>query len=231
MFGHIRVHKPGHVRALRCERTVAVPPHPDPKHITAVALVLLALGVSSSAQGPAHAPQTPAAGGEETAGTTAVAAPAALAGHWRSSAFEIALTSDLHRSIYGPGARSVRQVEMTLQASGDGVFTTTSSVRDRSGRVVAGTQQIEEVKFVVGELQRPAGQQPRYASGIAHAERRFADDPKSAFPLEGVKLWLYPAESAKGTLEVRYEPPEGTGSFWETLRRMPPGARRTGPAS
>lgn len=147
---------------------------------------------------------------------------ASLAGRWQSAPFELPLTSDFHVSVYGSGARSVRSVTMTIQPSGDGVFRVTSSVRDRRGRVIPGTQENQEVAFTVGDLAEEPGRQPHYTSRIVRAERRFADDPSSAFPREGVKLAIYVLKA--GTLEVRFETPEGTGSFWETLRR---GARST----
>ena len=108
---------------------------------------------------------------------------------------------------------------MTIQPSGDGVFTVRSSVRDARGRVVTGTEEIEDVRFAVGDLVEEPGRQPHYTSRIVHAERRFADDPASAFARDGVKLALYVQEGKTGTLEVRFDTPEGTGSFWETVRR------------
>jgi hypothetical protein len=150
------------------------------------------------------------------------ALPASLAGRWQSAPFELSLTSDFHVSVYGSGARSVRSVSMTLEPSGDGVFRVTNSVRDRRGRLVAATQEIEEVTFSVGDLVEDPGRQPHYSTRIVKAERRFADEPASASPRDGVKLGIY-ARDTPGTIEVRFDTPEGTGSFWETLRRA--GAR------
>jgi hypothetical protein len=151
--------------------------------------------------------------------------PASLAGRWQSAPFELPLTSDFHVSVYGSGARSLRTVTMTIQPSGEGVFRVASSVRDRRGRVIPGTQENQEVAFAVGDLAEEPGRQPHYASRIVRAERRFADDPSAVFPRDGVKLAIYVLDRP-GTLEVRFETPEGTGSFWETLRRG--GASPTG---
>jgi hypothetical protein len=148
--------------------------------------------------------------------------PTSLTGQWRSAPFELALTSEFHQSVYGAGARSVRQVTMTIRPSGEGVFLVTSSVRDRRGRVVPGTQEIEDVTFTVGDRVEEPGRPAHYASRIVRAERRFADDPKSAFPRDGVKLAIYVLEGKPGSIEVRFDTPEGSGSFWETLRRPSP---------
>ena len=142
----------------------------------------------------------------------------ALTGHWQSSALELALTSDFHKSVYGSGAKSVRSVTMTIKPSGEGVFQVTNSVRDRLGRVVAGTQEIEDVTFTVGDLVQEAGRPPHYTTRVTHAERRFTDDATSAFARDGVMLAIYRKDDKPGEIEVRFDTPEGTGSFWETLR-------------
>jgi hypothetical protein len=146
-------------------------------------------------------------------------APASLAGQWTSAPFEVELTTDFHRSVYGAGARSIRTVSMMIEPSGGGRLTVTNRVRDGRNRVVPGTEEIEEVRFSVGELVEEPGRLPHYTSRVEHAERRFTDDPESAFPRDGVKLALYTNNTSAGTMEIRFDTPEGTGSFWETLKR------------
>lgn len=183
----------------------------------------IAVAVAVALEGPLNA-QTPTATiphqveDEGAAPTTDIAVPGRLAGRWTAPPFEIALSSDFHRSVYGPDARSVRQVALTIRPSGDGTFTVTNSVRDRSGKTVAGTRQIDEVMFRIGDLQRQPGYQPRYTSHIVKAERRYPDDPQSTVPLDGVKLELFVPEGKTGVLDVRFDTPDGRGSFWETLR-------------
>jgi hypothetical protein len=183
--------------------------------ITAAAV--LALGSSLSAQlSTATVPQHAADEGE--ASTIDIVVPGWLAGRWTAPPFEIALSSDFHRSVFGPNARSVRRVALTIRPSGDGTFTVTSSVRDRSGKTVPGTRQIDEVTFTIGDLKREPGHQPSYTSHIVKAERRYPDDPQSTFPLDGAKLELFVPEGKTGALAVRFDTPDGRGSFWETLR-------------
>ena len=190
--------------------------------------VVMALGGSLSAQAPtATLPGHVADEGEVSA--PAIAFPGWLAGRWTAPPFEVALSSDFHRSVYGPNARSVRQVTLTIRPSGDGTFTVTNSVRDRSGKTVPGTRQIDEVTFTIGDLTREPGHQPRYASHIVKAERRYPDDPQSTFPLDGAKLELFVPEGKTGALDVRFDTPEGSGSFWETLRpELTPTNRKAG---
>ena len=153
----------------------------------------------------------------------ALAAPlgaeTALTGHWQSSSLELALTSDFHKSVYGSGAKSVRSVTLNIKPSGEGVFQVTNSVRDRQGHVVAGTREIEDVTFSVGDLVQEPGRPPHYTTHVTHAERRFTDDPQSAFAHDGVMLAIYRKDDKAGEIEVRFDTPEGTGSFWETMHR------------
>lgn len=143
--------------------------------------------------------------------------PAWLVGRWSAPPFELPLSSDFHRSVYGPGARSVRQVTLTIRPGGDGTFTVTNSVRDRSGKTVPGTREIDELTFTIGDLAHEPGYQPRYTSRIEKAERRYPDDPKSSSPLPGAKLELFVPEGESRALDVRFDTPEGPGSFGERL--------------
>ena len=161
--------------------------------------------------------------------TTETVFPNWLVGRWTAPPVEIALSSDFHRSVYGPDARSVRRVALTIRPSGDGTFTVTNSVRDRRGQTVPGTRQVDEVMFTIGDLKREPGYQPRYTSHIVKAERRYPDDPQSTFPLDGARLELFVPEGKTGVLDVRFDTPDGRGAFWETLRPAGgPAARKVG---
>ena len=149
--------------------------------------------------------------------TSRAAVPASLAGRWQSAPFELSLTSDLQVSVFGNGARSVRSVTMTIGPSGQGVFRVTNSVRDRRRRLIRATQETQEVSFSIGDVVEEPGRLPHYSTRVVKAERRFADDPSTVFPRDGVTLAIYPRD-VPGTIEVRFDTPEGTGSFWETLR-------------
>jgi len=184
------------------------------------AAVVLALGGPLSAQAPtATSPRQ--ASDEEKSTTNETVFPAWMAGQWTARPFELELSTDFHRSVYGAGARSVRQATLTIRPTGEGTFTVTSSVRDRSGRTVAGTREVEEVRFTIGDLKRETGYQPRFTSRIVRAERRYPDDPGSTFALDGAKLELFVPDGQTRALDVRFDTPDGRGAFWETLRRAP----------
>lgn len=192
------------------------------KPVVAV-LTLLFCAVSVHAQ----VQQPPAGAGSHHADQAKVAAdtavPASIVGRWTSAPFELELASDLHKSVYGPNARSVRVVELVIRPSGDGTLTVSNLVRNRRGTTVPGTRSVEELTFTLGPAEAAPGDRTRHSTTVGRAERRYLDEPTGTFPLEGAGVEVYLPTESKGPLEVRYDTPEGTGSFWETLR--PAGSR------
>jgi hypothetical protein len=83
--------------------------------------------------------------------------------------------------------------------------------------------------FTLGPRETAPGDRTRHSTKVVKAERRYLDEPAGTFPLEGVSLEVYPPSEPRAALEVRYDTPEGTGSFWESLR--PAAARAPAKAS
>jgi len=199
-------------------------------------VTLLVCGVAVHGQvqpPPARAGSHHADEGKAAAATDV---PAAIVGNWRSAPFELELVSDLHKSVYGPNAKSVRVVDLVIRPSGEGTFKVTNLVRSRRGTVVPGTQSVEELTFTLGPRETAPGERTRILTKVARAERRYLDEPAGTFPLEGASLEVYLPSEPKGPVEVRYDTPEGTGSFWESLRpaaaaRAPATAAATGTTS
>jgi hypothetical protein len=54
---------------------------------------------------------------------------------------------------------------------------------------------------------------------VKAAERRYPDDPDSRWPLDGVRVIVATFADDPRALEIRFDTPEGRGSFWETVRR------------
>ena len=54
--------------------------------------------------------------------------------------------------------------------------------------------------------------------------------PAATWPLDGLKVKLAIVDGANPqTLEIRFDTPEGKGSFWETLRRVAAPAKSAAP--
>jgi hypothetical protein len=186
---------------------------------TAAAVLMLCTHGITAAQTPART--TPSAALTDT-GRSAAAATFSprLAGTWRSAPDELKLTSEFDRSVWGPDATSVRTVDLTIQPSGEGTLTVTRKVLDARGRTVAASTSIEEAQIAIGGSEQGTAGRIEHSVKVVKAERRYPDDPDYHWPLDGLGVQVVTFADGDGnTIEVRFDTPEGRGSFWETLTR------------
>jgi hypothetical protein len=92
-------------------------------------------------------------------------------------------------------------------------------VVDARGRTVAASTSIERADLMIGQVQNSNEFRSDLAVKVTSAERRYPDDPKSTWPLDGLRVGVSTFPDKAGVIEVRVDTPEGRGSFWETLRR------------
>jgi hypothetical protein len=55
---------------------------------------------------------------------------------------------------------------------------------------------------------------------VVRAERRFPDDPKDIWTIDGLRVRVVSFADNDSTIEVRFDTPEGRGSFWQMLTRQ-----------
>jgi hypothetical protein len=199
------------------------------------ALSVLVAGLSSAA---GQAPAAPAAagsqasGGEESVDLSTI--PPALVGVWKSAPERTELTGAFEESVWGRDAASERSVELRIADSGEAVLVVTNRILDARGRVIPGPTSIEESRLRIGGPVATAPVGTDHAVTVVSAERRYPDDPAGQWTLEGLKVRVITREERDG-IEIRYDTPEGRGSFWETLTRdgkaapRRESARRAGP--
>lgn len=153
--------------------------------------------------------------------------PAELAGSWTSAAYETPLSTDFDKSVWGPNAKSVRSVELTIRTTGEGTLTVTKKVLDAKGRTVPGSSSVEEAQIKVGGPRESIASRTEYAVTVVSAERRYPDDPGYKWPLDGLRVKVATVEEdGQRAVEIRFDTPEGRGSFWETLFRQGRSSRR-----
>lgn len=150
----------------------------------------------------------------------------ALSGTWRSASDEMPLTTAFDESVWGKGAKSVRTVQMVVRPTGDATLTVTRRVVDGRGRTVAGSTSIEHATLVLGAVESSNDVRSELAVTVKNAERRYPDDPKATWALDGLRVELATFNDKPGEIEVRVDFPEGRGSFWETLRRATRGTQQ-----
>lgn len=145
--------------------------------------------------------------------------PATLVGTWTSEPFELALSSDFDRSVWGANATSVRTVALQVGASGDATLTVTRKVVDARKRTVPASTSVEEAQIRIGSPRDATDVRIEYDVTVLKAERRYPDEPNDRWTIDGLQITVTGFEDRADTLEVRFDPPDGKGSFWETVRR------------
>jgi hypothetical protein len=191
------------------------------------AALLLLHAPTASAQAAPSAPK-PAAPHEH--GTSAIEPiPAHLVGNWKSTPDRIALTSSFDESVWGKNATSVRMVDLRVLPTGHATLTVTRKVENAKGVAVAGSTSIEHADLVIGAAKDPVASRVEYETTVSKAERRYPDSPGSTWNLEGLRVTLSTLQGEENkSVEIRFDTPEGRGSFWDSLHR---GAASTRPAT
>lgn len=191
-------------------------------------VLLTALLLLNAAAASAQSSGTKVPSGSESDSHTPRGA-SVLVGTWRSAEERVPLNSPFEVSVWGKGASSVRIVDMTVKASGEATVTVTRKVADARNRTVPGSTAIEHADVVVGESREALAGRREYDLKVVKAERRYPDIAGSVWSLDGLKVKLTVSGSTPQSMEIRFDTPEGDGSFWETLRRAAAAPRRAAP--
>src|SRR6185503_192846 len=114
---------------------------------------------------------------------------------------------------------SVRTVQLVVGAAGDATLTVTRKVVDALGKTVAGSVTVESASIQIGDASPAVETREEHKVTVQKAERRMPDDPKLTWPLEGLRVGVATFTGRDNEIEVRFDPSDGRGSFWATLRR------------
>jgi len=177
----------------------------------ATALVLLSAQLAWAQGSPAARPVPP----DDESGI----ADRSLAGTWKAKTERLPLTGDFNEKVWGKNAVSVRDVTLVVKPNATATLTIARKVLDGRGRVAAGTPSVEEASITIGEAK------PGFATRLDHdvkvvkAERHYLDDAEDRWPLENLVVHVVSFTDSSNTLEVRFEPADGQGSFSELLSR------------
>ena len=191
--------------------------------ITAAAVFLLSAAGATAQTRPSTLPDD-----ENQNGSAKVRVDQTLIGTWRSAADEMKLTSDFDKSVWGANATSVRRVELSVRPGGDATLRVTKHVEDGRKRIVPASTWVEEAQLKLGAVTPGTATRLEHEVTVVSAVRLFPDDKNYRWPLDGLRVKVVTFSDGDGnTLEIRYDTPEGRGSFWETLKRAGGAAPRT----
>jgi hypothetical protein len=182
-----------------------------------LAVVLCSAWVFYGTQGIVSAQAIPASQEKAACGADLIKS---LAGTWKAPQYRMKRASEVGVQVFGPNAFDIRNVDLTLEPSGEGVLKISTSVLDQKGKTWAPT--LIEAKVTVAPPRTSAGVRCEPVVTVASVEERYLDDTNYQTPLTGVRVILLSDPGAK-QIEIRFETPKGEGSFWSTLVRQ--GAR------
>ena len=155
------------------------------------------------------------------AGATAQPRPeSGLIGTWKSAPDELKLTTDFDKSVWGTNATSIRTVELVVRSQTDATLRVVKKVVNAKRQTVPASTWIEEAELQLGSAAPAVADRIEHQVTVTKAVRLFPDDPNYKWPLDGLKVKVVTfTDRDPNTLEVRYDTPDGRGSFWETLKR------------
>src|SRR5215217_6485528 len=182
-----------------------------------VAALLLLCAQVSWAQNAARTKSLPEDEGH--AASLGAVAPA-MTGTWKALTERLPLTGDFNEQVWGKNAVSVRDVTLSVKATGDAVLTVSRKVLDARGRVVPGSASVEMADITIGASQPGFATRLDHAVTVIKAERTHPDDPTDRWPLESLRVGVVSFSDGAPSLEVRFEPADGQGTFSELLTRQ-----------
>jgi hypothetical protein len=193
------------------------------KVLAAAALVFLLYAPVSWAQNPQRTKPIP--GDEGVAANLSASAPSII-GTWKTPTERLPLTGDFNEKVWGKNAVSVRDVTLSVKPAGDAVLTVSRKVLDARGRVVPGSASVEQAEITIGAAEPGFATRLDHAVTVVKAERSYPDDPKDRWPLENLRVGVVSFSDGTPSLEVRFEPADGKGTFSELLTRQRTSAAR-----
>ena len=146
--------------------------------------------------------------------------PIALIGTWKSTPDELKLTTDFDKSVWGANATSIRTVELIVRSQTEATLRVVKRVVNAKRQTVPASTWVEEAELQIGSAEPGVADRIEHQVTVTKAVRLFPEDKNYQWPLDGLKVRIVTfTDRDPNTLEVRYDTPDGKGSFWETLKR------------
>jgi hypothetical protein len=192
-------------------------------------LVLFGVCVLAAAARPLGAREMTgqAVPGSQPAAPGAVPHPAAgsgtevatrLAGVWKAAEDRVPRATALDIQVFGPNAYEVRNVDLTIRPTGEGVLTVSKAVVGQKGRRHAPS--VIEAKFVLGPPQTSITGRIEPVVKVTSAEERYLDGTGDRWPRDGSRVTISMASLDDNQMELRLDTPTGSESFGETMMRQ-----------
>jgi len=167
--------------------------------------------------GPGDAPHAVASDGEVAK---------RLAGVWKAPEDRVPRASALDLQVFGPDAYEVKSVDLTIQPMGEGVLKVSKAVVGQKGRRFSPS--VIEAKLIIGAPKVSVTGRIEPAVKVVSAEERYLDGSGDRWPRDGSRVTISLASLEDDQMELRFDTPNGSESFGETMtrQRARPGVNR-----
>jgi hypothetical protein len=164
------------------------------------------------------ASQQRGSGGSPHADASGSEAAQKLAGVWKAAEDRVPRVTALDVQVFGPNAYEVRNVDLTIRPTGEGVLKVTKAVVDQKGR--RHSPSVIEAKVVIGAPQTSVTRRIEPIVKVTSAEERYLDGSGDHWSRDGSRVTISVASLEDNQMELRFDTPTGSESFGETMTRQ-----------
>ena len=141
-----------------------------------------------------------------------------LAGVWRAPEDRIPRATALDIQVFGPDAYEVKNVDLTIQPTGEGVLKVSKAVVGQKGRRYSPS--VIEAKLVIGPPQTSITGRIEPAVKVMSAEERYLDGSGDHWSRDGSRVTISMSSLEDNQMELRFDTPTGSESFGATMTRQ-----------
>ena len=154
------------------------------------------------------------------AGVHAQRATYSLSGSWKAPEYKVAVSGELDVSVWGRGSSKIRNVDLSLEPSGEGILRVHTSVVDAQGKPKPYSASVVETRLKVEMPDTPpAGEALRPTVSVMDAKERYLDGGDEPRLIEGLRVSFHIPATDPARLNIRFDTAQGRGSFGESLHR------------
>jgi hypothetical protein len=141
-----------------------------------------------------------------------------LAGVWKAQEDRVPRATALDVQVFGADAYEVKNVDLTIRPTGEGVLKVSKAVVGQKGRRYSPS--VIEAKLVIGSPQTSITGRIEPAVKVMSAEERYLDGSGDRWSRDGSRVTISMASLEDNQMELRFDTPTGSESFGETMTRQ-----------
>jgi hypothetical protein len=184
------------------------------------------LGARGMTGDPMPAPRQQATADAPQAVTSGSEVAKRLTGVWKAPEDRVPRATALDVQVFGPDAYDVRNVDLTIRATGEGVLKVSKAVVGQKGRRFSSS--VIEAKLVIGPPQKSITGRLEPAVKVMSAEERYLDGSGDHWSRDGSRVTISMADLEDNQMELRFDTSTGSESFGATMTRQRAAAPRVG---